>query len=849
MSSAVIPQWKVALQQKLDKKKEDERRKLQDEEQRRLDALPPWKRMAMVPKSVIIISGGTKTVSKLPSESQSYDNTEQVESSGKESNNIKSGSAGSSSSSTMYRNENLKNAGNLQHNHVVSTEKNVTNHVGVDEHDGAKEKTIAARDGVDEEHVVSVFDNPFLRHDGGKRKRKVSPVITEKTKGSNSVQKQPELQTVHKDVPPTITKTQPRESVAMTKKEPENSIRQRSRSASPRRAAKANGIDLKFSEAEEVPAEPRARKNSVSDLRNKFGRPASVGDLNRVSHKLSDSDDNSPRSPRSPTPILDRTKLFSSQPQTVHFTGKSASASRLSPTTVPAPAPSKVAAAPAPSKVAVSNSTSTIKQSNSMQDNTSKQSEIKPLNPPQLSKVVAVASSVVKVTPKRQAPKPPTTTDPVPVVSRKTSPTEPKTVSISPTQESHSVEKPESTVSNKPVETANSSSTTNHDEQADQPKTAIVVGDGQSSLRRKRGTGKMSASALISLSTDNNSQDKQLSEHNSRVRAARQEARASSSKNLLRSARDGETKDTESIPSGAVSTNTFGQKKETKENHSPSDSTPKDDIIPYPSNFRQPQKEPTYVDTIPYPSNFRQPKSQTKETTEEKDPPIKLISYTRSVKETIEEVPRTNIDDVTLSPVKETPKLMNGRVEEKLAPRKLKKTPGKEWVGYNTPAGKPSALKSVSKLGCSDSKKLRIAFNDSNLSEVFEYQSESSLLDEYLREERGMNGNPRVGNLPRQEAKVEEDDDIDLGDLSVPSAKTDNVLAHEGLQSFTPKDMQNFSPSSFRQQQQQQRSAPTPKEEEPPPTDEPASDELAITYDDSGDYFSSAGSGSAALLF
>ena len=44
-----------------------------------------------------------------------------------------------------------------------------------------------------------------------------------------------------------------------------------------------------------------------------------------------------------------------------------------------------------------------------------------------------------------------------------------------------------------------------------------------------------------------------------------------------------------------------------------------------------------------------------------------------------------------------------------------------------------------------------------------------------------MNGNPRVGNLPRQEAKVEEDDDIDLGDLSVPSAKTDNVLAHEGM--------------------------------------------------------------------
>ena len=76
---------------------------------------------------------------------------------------------------------------------------------------------------------------------------------------------------------------------------------------------------------------------------------------------------------------------------------------------------------------------------------------------------------------------------------------------------------------------------------------------------------------------------------------------------------------------------------------------------------------------------------------------------------------------------------------------------------------------------------MRIAFNDSNLSEVFEYQSESSLLDEYLREERGMNGNPRVGNLPRQEAKVEEDDDIDLGDLSVPSAKTDNVLAHEGM--------------------------------------------------------------------
>ncbi len=76
---------------------------------------------------------------------------------------------------------------------------------------------------------------------------------------------------------------------------------------------------------------------------------------------------------------------------------------------------------------------------------------------------------------------------------------------------------------------------------------------------------------------------------------------------------------------------------------------------------------------------------------------------------------------------------------------------------------------------------LNITFNDSNLSEVFEYQSESSLLDEYLREERGINGNPRVGNLPRQEAKVEEDDDVDLGDLSVPGAKNDNVLAHEGI--------------------------------------------------------------------
>ncbi len=107
MSSAVIPQWKVALQQKLDQKKEDERRKLQEEEQRRLDALPPWKRMNMVPKSVIIISGGTKSVSKLQSESQSLDETKQVKPSAKESTNaavqLKSGyvSGGSSSSSTM----------------------------------------------------------------------------------------------------------------------------------------------------------------------------------------------------------------------------------------------------------------------------------------------------------------------------------------------------------------------------------------------------------------------------------------------------------------------------------------------------------------------------------------------------------------------------------------------------------------------------------------------------------------------------------------------------------------------------------------------------------------------------
>ena len=708
MSSAVIPQWKVALQQKLDKKKDDERRKLHEQEERRLDALPPWKRMGMVPNSVIIISGGTKTVSKLASESSTNNDMKQEVPTGSKSTkagSLKSGFVGGSSSTTLNtsnRSENRIISGNAKQNRVSSSGHDgvMTNNVGVDEHDGGRGmKKVAEREGVDEEHVSSVFDNPFLKLDGGKRKRRISATKIEDSKSNGNVSQISDHQTICNDVgapvaltsiiapEPTVT-VKPRESVIMTKKEPDNNIRQRSRSASPRHAAEAHGVDLKSVEAEELP-KFRVRKSSVSDLRNKFGHPASIEDLTRVSRKLSESEEGSPRSPRSPTTVLDRTKLFSLQPHNVHFTGKLESPNKLSPTSTSGPF--KV---PVPNSFTSDSSASTHPETrtNSDQENTSsKQSESKPV-PVSVTQAKVGSVSGDVITSKRQAPKAPVTSDSSLSRQKDISPAVPKADDVSSGGKSQSVVKivNNSAESNKPIESSNISNASNHKEQPDQPKTAIIVDDGQSSLRRKRGTGKMSASALISLSSDKSAKDNQLSDHNSRIRAARQEARSSNSKNLLRSARDGEDKDTASIPSGAVSSSMFGHKKEKMENHSTSATTTKD--------------EAPYVDAIPYPTNFRQPKAKSDEASEEKAPSTKLVSYSRSVNETIDEIPRTNIDEVILSP-----NLVNGRVEEKAAPKKIKKSLDLEWIGFNSPTGTPSSLKatSITKYGRSpDNKKV-----------------------------------------------------------------------------------------------------------------------------------------------
>ncbi|XP_038063588.1 mucin-5AC-like [Patiria miniata] len=831
MSGAVVPQWKIALQQKLDKKKEDERRKSVEEEKRRLEALPPWKRYGMVPQNVIIISGGTKTVSKLSTDSDttSGEKTQKEPSISQNSQVVKTTTTNRKESES--RTKSPTSIVNVQHqihaNHVISSQKenHLTNHVGEDETNAGKPAPVAGREGVDEEHVSSVLNNPFLKFDGGARRRRVSPSSRSDDKGKEATSSSP------------ITKNETTDFIKVAKKQPDNSIRQRSRSESPRRAAREHNVDLKVVE-EDIP-QTRPRKNSVSDLRSRYGRAASTEDLKVVSRKGSEADITSPLSPQSPTHSLDRNILFDKEPHKVHITYKPEPSRSLSPTSAP--------------KVSTTTSTVTSEKLPSTQPQTQKSTVVKDSTPSKQSETKSLSFTESKVAPtsqsvkstKRQAPKAPTTSESSLSTTTKTDVTPTKTITSSSSSSSSNAVKSvsNSEKSNKP---SNTFTRTNEASLPDQPKTAIL-GDGQSSLRRKKGVSKMSASALISLSS-NDSNEVQLSEHNARVRAARQEARTSSSKNSLRSARDGESRDTDSIPKGVVSSNAFGSKLKTSENQTSSMTKPKEDTpfvdsIPYPENFRQPKKESTYVDPIPYPENFRKPKSNNEETSE-----TKLVSSVK--KPVMDNIPRTNIDEVILSPIEENvpQNLTNGTVEEKAPPKKIKKK-GMEWIGYNTPTGKPSALKSASKARKVEEKKLNISFNESNMTETYEYQSETSLLNEYLREERGLNGNPRVGNLPRQEARDEEDDDDEDID-STPSSQSgiDNVLAHEGLQNYTPKDLQNFSPMSIRQQKPE---PPKPKEETAPPPaeEEPDPDDIAITYDDTGDYFSSAGSSSAALLF
>ncbi|XP_022085181.1 nucleolar and coiled-body phosphoprotein 1-like [Acanthaster planci] len=831
MSGAVIPQWKIALQQKLEKKKEEERRKLLEEEQRRLEALPPWKRMGMVPQNVIIISGGTKTVSKLSSDSDSTAGGEEVQKESRKSNTDQASKVTTNRTVSDSRISVKKSAMNAQpqENHVVSSQKesHLTNHVGGDEPDGAKMTPVTGREGVDEEHVASVSENPFLKLDGGARRRRASPLLKLDIKEKESTSK--------------IVENKTTDSMIVVKKQPDNNIRQRSRSASPHRAAREQNVDLKAVE-EDLP-ERRPRKNSVSDLRNKFGRAASIEDLRVVSRKASESESTSPLlSPRSPT-ALDRHKLFDDQPHKVHFNFTPDSSRKLAPASS-----SKVSMT---SSVTSDKMPSTQPQAQKTAVTGSALSKPSETNSLTITEAGIAQISSTNRTTKRQAPKAPTASDSSASTKKDIAPT--KAVTSSTSSSTSSAMKPLSKdlqKSNKPVESSKNVTMTNEVSLPDQPKTAIL-GDGQSSLRRKKGTSRMSASALISLSGDGTS-DVQLSEHNARVRAARQEARASSSKNSLRSARDSESKDTDSIPKGLVSSNMFGSKLKTHDNKTPS-SKPKEDppyvdSIPYPENFRQPKKESGYVDTIPYPENFRQPKSTKPEASEIKAPTVQLKATSKT--STVEDIPRTNIDDMVLSPIKEdaSQNLTNGSVETKAPPKKIKKKLEVEWIGYNTPTGKPSALKSSTSHKNED-KKMKISFNESSLSETYEYQSEESLLNEYLRKERGLNGNPRVGNLPRQEARDEEDEEDGIESSPASQSSIDNVLAHEGLQSYTPKDLQNFTPMSIRQQQQQQEVA-KPQEETPPsPAEEPDPDDIAITYDDTGDYFSSAGSSSAALLF
>ncbi|XP_041481065.1 nucleolar protein dao-5-like [Lytechinus variegatus] len=179
----------------------------------------------------------------------------------------------------------------------------------------------------------------------------------------------------------------------------------------------------------------------------------------------------------------------------------------------------------------------------------------------------------------------------------------------------------------------------------------------------------------------------------------------------------------------------------------------------------------------------------------------------------------------------------------------VKKFEKVEFIGYNSPAGKPSALKTEGKT--STRKGLNVSFSTKD-EDIFEYMSEDSSIRYYDETHQGVEEDGGKSKMSPQKAKVENgmkngtlDNSHDGSDEEETSLKGNAPIRSSG-------GFQNLAAANLSAMDMLLGRGPRPaepkEEPKPAPPPEPEPEDVSLTPMD-GDLFSSAGQGTAALLF
>ncbi|XP_033114898.1 bromodomain-containing protein DDB_G0270170-like [Anneissia japonica] len=227
-----------------------------------------------------------------------------------------------------------------------------------------------------------------------------------------------------------------------------------------------------------------------------------------------------------------------------------------------------------------------------------------------------------------------------------------------------------------------------------------------------------------------------------------------------------------------------------------------------------------------------------------------------------DQLPVSNIDDIELTPVEQkSDEIINKTVNEK--PRDVsvvkndsekkkgvvKKLTSVEFIGENEYTGKPSILKSDDS---PDIKKTKnsVMFNQ-QLSVTFEYASELSA-NQYFDELESADDSENLTliqdsdtqELTESSTDINEDDDVEEDKSVDGGLKSNTSIGNKGLQGYVPSYLQKAYMSTIEEKRNQD--VPTPS---PAPKEVIEDEQIEAVPETNSDLFSGWSSGNTAMLF
>eukprot|EP00057_Strongylocentrotus_purpuratus_P023097 XP_011677571.1 PREDICTED: neurofilament heavy polypeptide [Strongylocentrotus purpuratus] len=885
-----VPLWKIGLLQKRQRKKEEEKRKEREAEEERLRKLPPWKRQAEQPKTVIIIDKN-----KTPNPVDLAELSKQANPSSKSSAKQTPGPL-VNGTAHVQKVDSGESAGNR-------------GKAGRDEADNG-----AGAGGVSEEHCPPVHQNVFLTLE--RKKRKAPPHAKEDVPKSKTKDSAPSIKVGNiEHVSTTNSKTKPSSSSAASSSK-ETISSQISKKEEPKQPSGS------ITEIHKVSGRrAQGRKKSISELSSLFGgaitpsnnpkspppsRSAQSGPSEKVKSQKTSSDAkpaSTASSPSKPSNSTSSTKTVvstrgqsvkredSPKPEESKKIVKSSttkSESKSLPAAAKSPSPSRNKPSqdlPASEIISLTNEGplknrkgQLVRPSSVIDDETEVTISLESPRSPQKNRLLkaqgladsgddASSAGTAKVSngspEKRKAPSAP---QPGKVNDGSSNETKTKDTNSTVSKEDISGStKPSSTSINK-VEDKNVDYPRNFRDPNYVPKKEEVAKTEDTSKKEKIPYPAEFRKPVVADSTSNKSQDP--------VKPAPSKVSVEDSKKepVVKTVNVSKKLDQTSSDATVSATNkkVSEQKKvPVKTKESPAKPTA-ESHIPYPDDFRKPKQQPTSNKSKDIKKDIVKPSDLHSEppTAQKKDDNDNVTSGNIFGKlRKIKKPAQTGIsviqvgNDSSKPTVDNSPKappsgLCNvgggGGTSTGKKKNVVKKFEKVEFIGYNSPTGKASALKAEGK---STKKGMNISFS-SKEEEMFEYMSEDASAVYYDQTHQGAeeeDGGKKSPLKAQAKAKVEngmkngtmdnshDDDDDDDGEASL---KSNAPIRSSG-------GFQNLAASNLSAMDMLLGRGPRPSEPKEPPKPAPPQEQVEPEPEYpkpmDADFFSSAGT--AALLF